>query len=140
MATGTEFPAGAPIDHRRVPGRSVAGRTAAVLPPPDRASGNDPAAAPTFHVPLQPRLPETAAAPGPVVPPARPHTPVRPARPAAGPEAQRHVEVRIGTIEIHAGAAEPARIPLAAAEQAPAPEPGGFESFAMLRSYAPWER
>lgn len=134
-AGGTEFPASDAVDHRRVPGRSVA-----ASPPANDGSRNDPAEAPTFHVPLQPPLPETAATPRPVVPPTRPHTLVRPTRTAAGPEAQRHVEVRIGTIEIHAQAPEPAGIPPAAPDLAPAPEPGGFESFAMLRSYAPWER
>lgn len=140
LASGTEFPTGAGIDQRRVPGRSVAGHAAAELPPAGRSFHNDPSVAAKFHVPLQPQLPESAAGPVAVVPPARSHTPVRPARAAKGAEAQRHVQVRIGTIEIHADAPESAGIPPAAPEQAPAPEPGGFESFAMLRSYTPWER
>jgi hypothetical protein len=64
-----------------------------------------------------------------------------PAAPRTEPTAERTVHVRIGAIEIHA--AQPAAVPLppstpaAVAPQTPAA--GGFDDFARLRSYAPWE-
>jgi hypothetical protein len=66
--------------------------------------------------------------------------PVRPAAPpASAPSEERVVQVRIGAIEIHAPPLPPAAAPpVAAAMQRPAPR-AGFDDFARLRSYAPWE-
>jgi hypothetical protein len=53
---------------------------------------------------------------------------------------ERVVRVRIGTIEIHGERPAAATIPVAApVAAAAAPAPSGFERFARLRSYAPWE-
>jgi hypothetical protein len=53
----------------------------------------------------------------------------------------RDVDVRIGTIEIHAEPASPAPAPPAPPATAVAGRPqGGFDDFARLRTYAPWER
>ena len=54
----------------------------------------------------------------------------------------REVQVRIGTIEIHAESPAPSAMsaPAATTPAAAAPSAGGFEAFARLRTYAPWER
>lgn len=53
---------------------------------------------------------------------------------------ERHVEVRIGTIEIlgpTTAPAAPTPAPVAAVEASPS---GGFDAFVRLRTYAPWGR
>ena len=64
-----------------------------------------------------------------IMPPSEP--PVK-----APPSEERIVQVRIGAIEIHAPAPPPA--PAAIPMQRSVPR-GGFDEFARLRSYAPWE-
>ena len=58
------------------------------------------------------------------------------------PAPERTVHVRIGAIEIH-GAAPMLAIPTASPVASPAQNgkvfAGGFDSFARLRSYAPWQ-
>jgi len=71
-----------------------------------------------------PPLPGQVAVP-PVPPPAK----------VSPPSEERVVQVRIGAIEIHA---PPPPTPTAAPMQLP--RGGGFDEFARLRSYAPWER
>jgi len=58
----------------------------------------------------------------------------------AGPG--REIQVRIGTLEIHAGsdAPAPAAPPAAAAPAGAVASTGGFDDFVRLRSYAPWQR
>jgi hypothetical protein len=46
------------------------------------------------------------------------------------------IHVRIGTIEVRASTPPPARLPATPA----APLPSGFEDYALIRSYAGWER
>jgi hypothetical protein len=64
-----------------------------------------------------------------------------PAAPRTEPMPERTVHVRIGAIEIHAAqptaAPLPPSTPAAVIPQTPAA--GGFDDFARLRSYAPWE-
>jgi hypothetical protein len=66
--------------------------------------------------------------------------PVRPAAPPASvpPSEERIVQVRIGAIEIHAPPPPVATPPAPAPMQRSAPR-AGFDEFARLRSYAPWE-
>jgi hypothetical protein len=73
-----------------------------------------------------------AVEPAPVAAPPAPQVP---------PEHERRVQVRIGTIEINAADPTPAREPAAPPPSAPAPAepPDGFERYARLRAYAPWE-
>jgi hypothetical protein len=53
----------------------------------------------------------------------------------------REVDVRIGTIEIHAEPASPAPAPPAPLAGTAVGRPqGGFDDFVRLRTYAPWER
>jgi hypothetical protein len=61
--------------------------------------------------------------------------------PQAPPEHERRVQVRIGTIEINAADPTPAREPAAPPPPAPVPAepPDGFERYARLRAYTPWE-
>lgn len=95
---------------------------------------------------LEPQAPAHAEQPAPPAPPALapqplpPHLPAPPAPQAA--TAERVVQVHIGAIEIHgatpAAAAAPAMVARAeAASRAPAVT--GFEAYARLRSYAPWQ-
>jgi hypothetical protein len=66
---------------------------------------------------------------------------VSPAPPPAKmspPSQERVVQVRIGTIEIHAPQPSPPA-PMAAPMPRSLPRGGGFDEFARLRSYAPWE-
>jgi hypothetical protein len=53
------------------------------------------------------------------------------------PSPERVVQVRIGAIEIHAPPPPPP--PMAAPMPRSFPRGGGFDEFARLRSYAPWE-
>ncbi len=53
----------------------------------------------------------------------------------------REVDVRIGTIEIHAETVSPVAAPPAPLASAAVGRPqGGFDDFVRLRTYAPWER
>jgi hypothetical protein len=83
----------------------------------------------------RPEAPPTVAS----VEPAPARTPPRAAKDAAReePDPERPVHVRIGAIEIHAAASEPASTS-APAPPPPTTPPGGFDEFARLRSYAPW--
>jgi hypothetical protein len=55
--------------------------------------------------------------------------------------AERRVEVRIGTIEIHGSDLEPSLLPTPPPEApaaSPMPAASGFDDFAAIRTYAPW--
>jgi hypothetical protein len=75
----------------------------------------------------QPPLPGQDAV-SPVLPPAK----------VLPPSQERVVQVRIGTIEIRAPQPPPPA-PIAAPMPRSLPRGGGFDEFARLRSYAPWE-
>jgi hypothetical protein len=55
------------------------------------------------------------------------------------PAERRSISVQIGVIEIQTDAPAAASAPVPAMAVATAPQPSGFEQFARLRGYAPWQ-
>jgi hypothetical protein len=94
--------------------------------PPDTPEPADPTVTMTPASRHQPPLPGQDGV-RPVPPPAK----------VSPPSHERVVQVRIGAIEIHAPPPPPA--PMAAPMPRSLPRGGGFDEFARLRSYAPWE-